>query len=476
MSTDASMEADPTIAAHTNAVDATEAGTGVLPVTYLQQEWVEAVGGDQSNHNIPHAIEITGPLRLGDLAAVLAALVERHETMRMAFTRTKTGIAQHVIAPFDPAWSFEDLSGLPQPAQRAALEHLAVERCEQMIDLFAPPLWSAVLARLSSDRHVLLTIWHHAVFDGWSNAVFFREFHQLYRARLDPSRPPTPAATIHPGDYAAHERSIGLGEHTQFWRGQFPADPPRLPAEPGVQSGPLWLQAHPLPRIGRDTVSALLRLAAQRGARPGSAMRALVLASLAPYLGNHVMIGSVTANRDAPELTHIIGLLSDHVPVRVDLRGGPSFDELVVRVQEATRQAHLHRVPVGVLRRELPLAAQEDGSLFDISVNYMPHTPGKIATVTAQDGSRLTMRPETLPTNLLRPRMRSAFSGAVSLGFQLRHAHEGHISGDLWAHHPAFTTRTLDQLCRNLPRTAQAVLADPQCRIQDLAAKGAARD
>ncbi|MBE1878317.1 condensation domain-containing protein [Myceligenerans pegani] len=460
MSTDAINDADATVAA--------DAGTGVLPATYLQQEWVEAVGGDESNHNIPHAIEITGPLDLRDLAAVLAALVERHETMRTAFTRTKTGIAQQVVAPFHPEWGFEDLSGLPQPAQRAALEHVAVDRCEQMIDLFTPPLWSAVLVRLGPDRHVLLTIWHHVVFDGWSNAVFFRDFHQVYRARLDPSRPPAPAAKIQPGDYAAHERSIGLGKHAQFWRGRFPADPPRLPVEPGAPDGPLWLQAHPLPLIGRDTVDALLRLAAQHGAKPGSAMRALVLASLRPYLGEDVMIGSVTANRDAPELAHMIGLLSDHVPVRVDLRGGPSFGELAARVHEATRQAHARRVPVGVLRRELPPAVQGDASLFDISINYMPHAPGKVATITARDGSRLRMRPTTLPTTMLRPRMTSAFSGAVSLGFQLRHAHEGHVSGDLWAHHPAFTAGTLDQLCRNLSRTAQAVLAGPQRRIQDL--------
>ena len=447
----------------------TNAETGVLPVTYLQQEWIAAVGGDESNHNIPHAIEITGPLDLGDLSAVLAALVERHETMRMAFTHTKAGIAQQVVAPFHPEWRFEDLSHLPQPAQRAALEQLAVQRCEQMIDLFTPPLWSAVVVRMAPERHVLLTTWHHAAFDGWSNAVLFRDFHQLYRARLDPRYPPPPAVRIQCGDYAAHERAIGLGKHAEYWRKQFPADPPRLPVERTAQDDPLWLQAHPLPLVGADVVSSLLRLGAQHGAKPGSAMRALVLASLTPYLGDNVMIGSVTANRDAPELTQTIGLLSDHVPVRVDLRDNPSFGELAARVHEATRQAHIHRVPIGALRHELPSATLGDGSLFDISINYMPHAPSKAATITAPDGSHIRMQSQALPTNTLRPRMMSSFSGAVSLGFQLRHSHEGHISGDLWAHSPAFTTRTLDRLSRNLRRTAQEVLSFPQHRIQDLA-------
>lgn len=452
------------------------AETGVLPATYLQEEWVAAVGGRESNHNIPHAIEITGPMDLGDLSAVLTALVERHETMRTAFTRTRTGIAQRVVAPFRPEWRFEDLSDRPRPAQRAALEQLAVRYCEQMIDLFTPPLWSAVVVRMAPEHHVLLTIWHHAVFDGWSNAVLFRDFHQLYRARLDPGRPPPPAAKVQAGDYAAFERTIGLGKNAGFWSTQFPADPPRLPLERTGQDDPLWLQAHPLPLVGPDTAGSLLRLGAQHGAKPASAVRALVLASLTPYLGDDVMIGCVTANRDAPGLTHTLGLVSDHVPVRVDLRDNPSFGELAGRVHEATRQAHLHRVPVGVLRHELPWATQANGSLFDISINYMPHAPGRVVAITAPNGRNIRMRAQPLPTDALRPRMASPFSGAVRLGFQLRHSHEGHVSGDLWAHRPAFTTRTLDELTGSLARTARAVLASPRRGIQDLAVRGRGED
>ena len=459
-------------------MSATPAGaeTGVLPATYLQQEWIAAVGGRESNHNIPHAIEITGPMDLDDLSAVLAALVERHETMRAAFTHTETGIAQRVVPPFRPEWGFEDLSRLPRAAQRAALEQLAVRCCEQVIDLFTPPLWSAVVVRMAPERHVLLTVWHHAVFDGWSNAVLFRDFHQHYRARLDPGYPPPPAPKVQAGDYAAYERTIGLGKNAGFWGRQFPADPPRLPLERAGQDDPLWLQAHPLPLVEGEAAGSLLRLGAQHGAKPGSTVRALVLASLTPYLGDDVMIGCVTANRDAPGLTQTVGLVSDHVPVRVDLRDNPSFGQLAGRVHEATRQAHVHRVPVGVLRQELPKAVQRGGSLFDISINYMPHAPGRALTITAPDGGKIRMLSQPLPTDALRPRMASAFSGAVPLGFQLRHSHEGHISGDLWAHRPAFSTRTLDELAGNLGRTAREVLASPGRGIRDLAARGRGED
>lgn len=446
-----------------------EAESDVLPATYLQQEWVAAVGGRESNHNIPHAIEITGPLDHGDLSAVLAALVERHESMRMAFVRTEAGIAQRVVAPFRPDWQFEDLSDLPPPARPPALERLAVRCCEQTIDLFTPPLWSAVVVRMAPEHHVLLTVWHHAVFDGWSNAVLFRDVHQLYRARLDPRHPRPAPVRVQAGDYAAHERTISLAATAGFWARQLPADPPRLPLEPTAPSDALWLEAHPLPLVDPDAVGELLRLGAQHGARPGSSMRALVLASLTPYLGDDVLVGSVTANRDVPGLTHTIGLVSDHVPVRVDLRDNPTFGELAGRVHEATRQAHTHRVPIGVLRHELPGAVREDGSMFDISINYMPHAPGKTVTITAPDGRTLRMLPTPLPTSALRPRMASAFSGAVRLGFQLRHSHEGHVSGDLWAHRPAFRASTLDALTGGIGRAAREVLAHPRRGIRDLA-------
>ncbi|GAA2227592.1 hypothetical protein GCM10010413_24090 [Promicromonospora sukumoe] len=451
---------------------AADAGTVVLPATYLQQEWVAAVGGRESNHNIPHAIEITGPVDLGDLAAVLAALVERHETMRAAFVRTEAGIAQQVVAPFRPDLGFEDLSHLPQTARRAALEELAVQRCEQPVDLFTAPLWSAVVVRMAPRHHVLLTVWHHAVFDGWSNAVLFRDFHQLYRARLDPGYPPPPAPKVQAGDYAAHERTLGLGANAGYWGEQFPADPPRLPVERTGPDDPLWLEAHPLPLVAAAAAGAVLRLGAQHGAKPASALRALVLASLAPYLGDDVMIGCVTANRDAPGVSQTVGLVSDHVPVRVDLRDNPSFGELAGRVHDATRRAHLHRVPVGVLRQELPGAIRPDGSLFDLSINYMPHVRARAVTITAADGGSIGMLLRPLPTDRLRPRMASSFSGAVRLGFQLRHSYEGHVSGDLWAHRPAFATRTLDELTGNLGRAAHAVLASPGRGIRDLAVRG----
>ncbi|MFI6428300.1 condensation domain-containing protein [Promicromonospora sp. NPDC050880] len=453
-------------------MSAVTVGAEVLPATYLQQEWVAAVGAEESNHNIPHAIEITGPLDLDHLSAVLAALVDRHETLRTAFARTADGIAQRVTAPFRPGWELEDLSHLPRPARRAALERLAVRRCERTTDLFTPPLWSAVVVRMAPGHHVLLTVWHHAVFDGWSNAVLLRDVHQLYRARLDPTYPPPAAVPVQPGDYAAHERTIGLGTHAGFWGEQSAADPPRLPRERTRPDDPLWLEAHPLPLLGAETTGSLLRIGARHGAKPASTLRALVLASLTPYLGDDVTIGCVTANRDVPGLAHTLGLVSDHVPVRVDLRDDPSFGRLAGRVHEATRQAHRHRVPVGVLRHELPGAARRGGSLFDISINYLPHAPGRAATITVPDGGTVTMRQLTLPTTALRPRMATAFSGAVPLGFQLHHAHEGHVSGDLWAHRPAFASRTIDELTGNLGRTAREVLAAPGRGIRGLAVRG----
>jgi hypothetical protein len=122
-----------------------------------------------------------------------------------------------------------------------------------------------------------------------------------------------------------------------------------------------------------------------------------------------------------------------------------------------------------VLRQELPWATQGESPLFEISINYMPHAPSRTVTVTAPDGRTIRMLPRSLPTNALRPRMASAFSGAVPLGFQLRHSHEGHVSGDLWAHRPAFTTSTLDELTGSLGRAAREVLAHPRRRIRDLA-------
>jgi non-ribosomal peptide synthetase component F len=58
-----------------------------------------------------------------------------------------------------------------------------------------------------------------------------------------------------------------------------------------------------------------------------------------------ILIGIPIADREQPELRPLIGFLLDTHVLRVDLRGNPTFRELLVRVQQCVVGVYSHRAP-----------------------------------------------------------------------------------------------------------------------------------
>jgi non-ribosomal peptide synthetase component F len=56
------------------------------------------------------------------------------------------------------------------------------------------------------------------------------------------------------------------------------------------------------------------------------------------------VMGSPVANRVRPELEGLIGFFVNTLPLRADLRGDPSFRQLLERVRETTLRAYDNQV------------------------------------------------------------------------------------------------------------------------------------
>jgi hypothetical protein len=75
----------------------------LLPVTYLEEEWVSAVNIRASDHNLPLAVSIEGPFDHGVLLDALRALAARHETLHMAFAPGQEGIRRALWPMAEPS-------------------------------------------------------------------------------------------------------------------------------------------------------------------------------------------------------------------------------------------------------------------------------------------------------------------------------------------------------------------------------------
>ena len=434
----------------------------LLPVTYLEEEWVRAVDIRASDHNLPLAISIEGPFDHGVLLDALRALAARHETLRMAFVPDQEGIRRAVWPAVEPVIDTADLTSASPGAQDSDLDRLILKEAGRPTDLTQLPLWRGFVVRMSPVHHVLVTFWHHAAFDGWSTGVVFRDLTSLYASTLRRERPQLAEPEIQIADYAGWERQLRLPDDAvAYWRSVLPGEAAALPMETEGQHGPQVIAGREYPSIPAGQVSRLEEIAGALGVSLTSALRSVVLTALRPYLPGQPVIGCVHSNRERPELQPIVGLLSDHLPVRIDLSGRISFLDLVAGVHEAVRGARRHQAPCGSIANAVPSLPRGE-QMFEVSINNMRQSAPLVEHLTAPDGTTVKFSVRDVPGAELWPHIRHAFSGGVRLGYQLRRTPSGQLSGEIWGHVPAFKVATIDALGRALAETATRIVSDPR--------------
>src|ERR1043165_1635890 len=336
-----------------------------LPISFAQQRlwFLDQLQPGASVYNVPSAMRISGAPDVERLRRSIAALAQRHEVLRTRF-ELRDGEPVQVIAP-EPdvelpvidVWSGE------------VLERLLHEEARRPFDLQHGPLVRALLLRADDTEYVLLLTLHHSIADGWSAAVLWKDLGALYEGK---ALPPLP---VQYADFAAWQRARLRGgvleEQLQYWKDalaampgtlELPADRPR----PAVQS---FDGTTCDVRFDAGTVDALRRLSRAEGTTLFMTLLAAFEVLLARYTGQEDFgIGVPVANRDRAELDGLIGFFVNTLVMRADLRGHPTFRDVLRRVRERSLGAYAHQeLPFEKLVEELqPERALSHTPLFQV--------------------------------------------------------------------------------------------------------------
>lgn len=142
--------------------------------------------------------DISGPLDSPRLRSGLARLTHRHASLRTMFVRGNDGmLRRHVLDRWDPVvieQSMPHLDGDPVTAIHALLRPMgaALLRPQEK-----PPV-AFVLSRIDERRSVLSLIVHHAIVDGWSVGLLWRELAAEYAAEPGSAVDETAAPSMEP--------------------------------------------------------------------------------------------------------------------------------------------------------------------------------------------------------------------------------------------------------------------------------------
>ena len=343
----------------------------VMPATPSQMRywWLHKMRPGNHALNMPLAWTCRGKLDASIVAAALAELVRRHESLRTTFEATDGKLSQVIHPPFAVALPVEDLLHLPNEERQLRAHQIIVREARIQMDIEKGPLLYARLLRMEPEEATLLVTIHHSVCDGWSNGVVLRDFATIYDGLTRGVTPELPELPIQFGDFAIWLEGWRQGpepaESLEYWRktlgGNF--TPLRVPHDlPGDGSEELGeietlLLAPDLVRRARDFCAA-------HGATLYMLLLSIYAATLYRVTGRRdILIGTPCANRRVGT-EDLIGPFSNPQVIRILLDRGDSFMTLLNMVRDWTLGAVAHQ--------DLPFEDLNEDEFFSREENQIP--------------------------------------------------------------------------------------------------------
>ena len=322
------------------------------PIWYMHE-----LAPDSPLYNICFAdMLLSGPLDRDALRAAWAAILARHPVMRVRF-RPLDGRPLMSIVPVSPVDEAELFIAAPEGVKLEDQARVFAERFALApIDLGGGPVCSLRVVSYSNDRHQLIFLVHHIVWDETSTMNLARELGELYNARREGREPELPALPIDYFDYVAWINGmLAAGEldaQRRYWRRALSPEPPplELPTDrprTSLQSFSGGEVAELMPTPLQARLQARLQTEGTTLFIHGLSVLAVLFHRLSGQ--QDFVVGAPIANRDDLALEPIMGLLAAALPLRCRPRPGQRFDELLAELGRTAVEAYDNHLYPSVL-------------------------------------------------------------------------------------------------------------------------------
>ncbi|MFI4923758.1 MAG: amino acid adenylation domain-containing protein [Vicinamibacteria bacterium] len=313
----------------------------IAPASYQQRQmWaLDRLIANPAAYGEAWTARVRGALDLDVLERALAAIVDRHDTLRTTFELVDGELMQRVGPTGTFALARDDVSGHPFVEREAEARRIVARVVSAPVDLIAGPILRAHAIALAHDEHWLIVASHHIVFDRWSASIFARELALAYEAFAAGAAPAWDELPVQYADYAEWQRERldgGLMEtQVAYWRealaGVAPLELPidRLrPAQASHRGGEVAFA------IDAATAAKLQALARRHEASLFMVLLAAFEAFVHRWSGQtDIAVAVPVAGRSRPELEGMIGYFANVVVMRGDASDDPTFEAFLTAVR-----------------------------------------------------------------------------------------------------------------------------------------------
>ncbi|TNE55275.1 MAG: amino acid adenylation domain-containing protein [Bacteroidetes bacterium] len=287
------------------------------------------INRENTQYNMPYAFEIIGDLDQERMKKALKALVKRHEALRTSFGLEGTQIVQYVHETVE----------LPVLLHQRDQIQQVTNLIQELILPFN--LEEAPLARLhlcqTPEQTIAFFDMHHALSDGLSMQILYRDFAALYMGEV------LPDVYLQYRDYAIWQQENAGKDfqerQSEFWLEHLSGELPglNLPLDfnrPAIQS---YDGDTVYASLDEDISSQLRAFALEKQTTSYMVLFAVFNVLMAKYSGQEdLVIGTPVAGRPHPDLHQLIGMFVNTLPVRNYPKQALHFDEFLKELTERT--------------------------------------------------------------------------------------------------------------------------------------------
>ncbi|HEY0578528.1 MAG TPA: amino acid adenylation domain-containing protein [Pseudonocardia sp.] len=350
--------------------------TTALPVSDAQRAiWcAHRLDPTAAAYNIGGYVLIDGPIDHEVFAEATLQVGREVEALRVRFAEVGGELWQRVGQAPDWKPAYRDVTGAASP-ERAGTAWVR-EELARPVDLVDGPLVGWGLAKLAKRRYLAWLRCHHVVMDGFGIALVVDRLARVYAALAAGVQPPAHdfgafhELVAEETDYRESEQFV---RDRDYWLGTF-ADAPEVAR---LGSASLYPHASVLRRTARLTAREMSQLRAV-ARRCATGWPVLLVAATAAYLyrmtgQSDVVVGMAASGRRGNRSRRTPALMSNVLPIRVEVLADEPFEGLIRRVAGLVRAALRHqRYRHEELLRELRNSSGNQPTLIGPVVNVMP--------------------------------------------------------------------------------------------------------
>ncbi|CAM3617060.1 amino acid adenylation domain-containing protein [Pseudoalteromonas sp. CO342X] len=292
----------------------------------------ERLEGNSCKYNMAAAFEFDGDLDVLRLSKAFNTVVERRDVLRSRFFLVDGELKVDFHDDSTCEFTQEDISHFDTSIQQDRLKAISRAHVMTPFDLAKDILLKVKVVKLSEGRHLLLVCVHHIAADGLSVEILTNEVIGCYKNNEEEVN--TSAISYY--DYARWQREQlteeKINRHIDFWRGYL-SQAPKVHGLPLKNSRPAhqtFAATSKYFRIEENVYQTLKSYCVKQKVTLFSVLQTSFAVLLSSYSQDRsIVIGTPFNGREQQQLTDIVGLFLNLIPIHTHFELEQTFNELL---------------------------------------------------------------------------------------------------------------------------------------------------